>query len=129
LEKLTVHDVVHATSLINSVGQTMTHAIAVETTRYSEFFRRLFDRYASDCKIEIDGAKYASVDVEALKAAWCTNRKIKGTRAFSLHAGDRFVASFHDSVDELFISTDERDWIQLLSDERLLRYKVLPISK
>jgi hypothetical protein len=106
----------------------MKHAIAVKTTRHSEFFRRLFDRYSATCTIEVDGTKYGTADVEKLKASWCTNSKIRSTREFRIHAGSRFVASFHDSVDELFIAEEERDWIQSLSEERLVRYEVLLIK-
>jgi hypothetical protein len=106
----------------------MKHAIAVETTRHSEFFRRLFDRYSTSCAIEIDGAKYGPSDVEGLRISWCTNRKIRSTREFRFHDGARFVASFHDSVDELLIAEEERDWIHALSEERLVRYEILPIK-
>jgi hypothetical protein len=107
----------------------MKHAISIETSRHSEFFRRLLDRYPTDCKIEIDGTHYGAADVEGLKAAWCTNQKIRNTREFCLHHGDRFIASFHDSVDELFVAEAERDWVHLLHKERLLNYKVLPLAK
>jgi hypothetical protein len=114
--------------LIFDVGQKMKHALAVKTTRYSELFRRLFDRYAVNCAIEVDGIKYGPADVERLKSSWCTNSKIRRTREFRIYDGDRFVASFHDSVDELFIAQEERDWIHSLSEERLLRYEILPIK-
>jgi hypothetical protein len=105
----------------------MKQAIAISTTRHSEFFRRLLDRYASSCRLEIDCTPYGPSDVEQLKVTWCTNKKIRGTREFSLHDGQRFVASFHDSVDELFIAEEERDWIHRLSEEHLLRYRVSPV--
>jgi hypothetical protein len=37
------------------------------------------------------------------------------------------VASFHDSVDELRIAEEERDWIHSLSEDRILRYRVLSL--
>ncbi len=106
----------------------MERAISVQTTRYSEFFKRLFDRYSSSAIIEIEGVSYRHGDTTILKENWCTNAKIRQTREFRLCDGDRFVASFHDSVSELFISVDEADWIQSLSDEKLLRYEILPIK-
>jgi hypothetical protein len=106
----------------------MKRAIAIKTTRHSEFFRRLFERYATSCTVEVDGTKYGAAELEHLKSSWCTNAKIRATREFRILDGSRFVASFHDSVNELFIAEEERDWIHSLSEERLLRYEVLPIK-
>lgn len=105
----------------------MTHAIAVTTTKHSEFFRRLFVRYATECTVVVDGRRYGAAELEQLQQSWCTNAKIRASREFRLTVGGRFVASFGDSVAELMIAVEEREWIHALSEERLLRYKVLPV--
>ena len=105
----------------------MKSAIAVSKVQYAEFFRLLFDRYAASAKIEIDCESYGSGDIERLKSTWCIHRKIRDTREFRLLDGEREVASFHDSVDELFISSEEVDWIRELSRNGILRFRVLPV--
>lgn len=107
----------------------MKHAIAVSTVRHSEFFRRLLDRYARTCRIDIDCSSYGPEDIEKLKATWCTHRKIRNTREFRIRDGERFVASFHDSMDELFVVEEELDWIRKLWEEGIVRYRVIPVAE
>ena len=107
----------------------MKSAIAVSKVQHAEFFRLLFDRYASSAKIEIECESFGPGDIERLKSTWCTRRKIRDTREFRLWDGQREVASFHDSVDELFISPEEIDWMRELSKRGDLRYRVLPVAE
>lgn len=105
----------------------MKSAVAVSKVQYAEFFRLLFERYASSAKIEIDGETFGAGDIELLKSTWCTRRKIRDTRDFRLWDGQREVASFHDSVDELFISVEEVEWLRELNQRGILRFRVLPV--
>ena len=104
----------------------MKHAISIETAHFSKFFVRLFDRYSNSGVVEIDGNRFGPSDLNSLKESWCTNKKIRNTRDFSFYYGRRLVASFHDGVEELWVAEEERDWIHALSEERLLRYRLLP---
>jgi hypothetical protein len=56
--------------------------LTIKTTRYSEFFRRLFEEYSDDFVATIDGRDYRSADFPGLMDAWCTNAKVKRPRTF-----------------------------------------------
>ena len=105
----------------------MKSVIEVSKVQYADFFRLLLDRYASVAKIEIDRESFGPGDIERLKSTWCTRRRIRDTREFRLWDAQREVVSFHDSIDELFISTEEIDWMRELSNKGVLRYRVLPV--
>lgn len=96
--------------------------VAVKTTRYSQFFRHVFDEYADeDIVVKIDGKKYRASEIPSLVQNWCTNTKIKSTRDFCLWRGKNELFSFHDHPEELFASVSELPFLNRLVSERLIR--------
>jgi hypothetical protein len=95
--------------------------IAIETTRYSEFFRRVLSEYAEDVSIEIDGKRYGATDIPWLLKDWCTNSKIRRTRDFTLQRRGVELFGFHDHPGELWASLSERAFVERLEAERILR--------
>jgi len=106
----------------------MKRCICISKVNHAEFFRLLFDRYATSGRAEIDCKDFGPDAFERLKREWCSSRKIRDTREFRFSVGDREVASFHDSVDELFVGIEEEDWLHELSNQGLLRFHILPVD-
>src|SRR5690348_1530061 len=104
--------------------QNMKQLIAIETTRYSELFRRLFSEYAADVTIEIDSSRFSSGDVPKLLADWCSNAEISRTRHFRLLRAGAELFSFHDHPQEMFAAMSERPFVERLQAEQVLRYRI-----
>jgi len=107
----------------------MSQLISIETTRYSEFFRRLFAEYADGVTIEIDTRRYSSGDIPHLLAEWCTNAQISRTQHFKLLRGDVELFGFDDHPRELFAAASERPFVERLRGEQILRYRLLPMDE
>ena len=103
--------------------------IAIETTRYSEFFRRLFVEYADGVTIEIGRRRFSSADIPHLLADWCSNAKICQIKHFRLLRDDLVLFSFHDHPRELFAALSERPFVERLRADQILRYRVLEEHK
>lgn len=103
-----------------------TELISVVTTRYSEFFQRLFQEYTNATAVVIDLRHYSPSDFPELIANWCTNAKISETREFRLLCGNVELFGFHDHPDELWAAYSELPFIERLASERIVRYRVLP---
>lgn len=102
----------------------MKQLIGIETTRYSEFFRRLFAEYAASVTIEIGNGRYSSADVPRLLAEWCSNAEICRTQHFRLLRSGVELFGFHDHPRELFAAMSERSFVERLQAEQILRYRV-----
>ena len=102
----------------------MPKLIAIETTRYSEFFRRLFAEYADGVEIEIDSRRLSSGDIPRLLTDWCSNAEICQTQHFKLSRGGVELFSFHDHPRELFAALSEQPFLERLHAERILRYSI-----
>ncbi|MBM3847870.1 MAG: hypothetical protein FJ405_16490 [Verrucomicrobia bacterium] len=102
----------------------MKQLIGIETTRYSEFFRRLFEEYAEGVTIEIGSSRYSSADVPSLLAEWCSNAEICQTQHFRLLRAGVELFGFHDHPRELFAAMSERSFVERLQTEQILRYRV-----
>lgn len=102
----------------------MQQLIAIETTRYSEFFRRLFAEYATDVTIEIGSSRHTSEDIPKLLVDWCNNTEICRTRHFRLLRARVELFGFHDHPQELFAAMSERPFVERLQSEQVLRYRV-----
>src|SRR4051794_13066048 len=99
--------------------------VGLETTRYSEFFRRVFEQYTDeDIVVKINGQKYSASDIPLLLEHWCTNAKVKSTRDFCLWRGKNELFSFHDHPAELFASVSELPFLGHLASEKVIRIKV-----
>jgi hypothetical protein len=102
----------------------MKQLIGIETTRYSEFFRRLFAEYSSDVAIEIGSSRYSSADIPRLLTEWCSNAEICRTQHFRLLRAGVELFSFHDHPRELFAAMSERPFVERLQTEQILRYQI-----
>jgi hypothetical protein len=102
----------------------MQQLIGIETTRYSEFFSRLFAEYAVDVIVEIGRSRYSSGDIPKLLADWCSNAEICRTRHFRLLRAGVELFSFHDHPRELFAAMSERPFVERLQSEQVLRFRV-----
>lgn len=102
----------------------MSQLLAIETTRYSEFFLRLFTDYRADVTIEIGGDRYSSGDIPRLLSEWCSNAEICRTQHFKLLRAGIELFGFHDHPSELFAAMSERPFVEKLQCEQILRYRV-----
>jgi hypothetical protein len=103
----------------------MSKLIAIETNRYSEFFRHLLAEY-SDSAVVIDGSQCSAP--EAL-SAWCTNAVICRTRDFLLKQNDIELCGFHDHPNETWMVESELPFVQRLAAENIIRFQVLDYNK
>ncbi len=102
----------------------MSQLLAIETTRYSEFFLRLFTDYSADVTIEIGGDRYSSGDIPRLLSEWCSNAEICRTQHFKLLRAGIELFGFHDHPSELFAAMSELPFVEKLQCEQILRYRV-----
>jgi hypothetical protein len=102
----------------------MPRLIKIETTRYSEVFRRILAEYASDIQIRIDGTRYQPADIPHLLKEWCTNAAISRTRDFQLLRDGTELFSFHDHPSELFANVSEQPFVDRLRAEHIVRYRI-----
>ena len=107
----------------------MSKLIAIQTRRYSEFFRRLFAEYSAGVSIEVGNRRLTSYDIPSLLIDWCINAEICRTWHFRLLRGDIELFSFDDHPDHLFAALSERPFVERLRAERILRYRVLEEHK
>lgn len=96
----------------------------VTTTRYSEFFRRLLDRYSTDTHVRIDGEAIPSSEFATLAKSWCTNKAIMRTRDFVLYQGRKELCGFHDTPHEIWASPVILPLLQDLEREKVIRLSV-----
>jgi hypothetical protein len=101
--------------------------ISIETTHYSEFFRRLFQEYKTDSYVRVDGKVVNAAQFPQLIADWCTNDQIKKTKNFKLSRGETDLFGFHDSPDELWAVETELPFIERLAADKLVRFRIMPV--
>ncbi len=94
--------------------------LTVRTTRYSEFFRRLFKDTGGDSVATIDGRNYLSADFPHLTDTWCTNAKIKATQDFRLKKGGNELFGFHDGPLDIWAASSELPFLKRLADEKVI---------
>jgi hypothetical protein len=102
----------------------MQQLLGIETTRYSEFFRRVFAEYSDDVTIETEGRRYSAGDIPHLLAEWCSNAEIARTKEFRLLRAGVVLFAFHDHPRELFAAMSERPFVERLQSEQVLRFRV-----
>ncbi|MGH7976484.1 MAG: hypothetical protein ACREC8_07455 [Limisphaerales bacterium] len=102
--------------------------IAIETKRYSEFFRRLFQEHGTDSQAMVDGGKISAEQFPQLIIDWCKNAQIKKTRNFRLSRGKTDLFGFHDSPDELWAVETELPFVERLAAEKLVRFRIMPVK-
>jgi hypothetical protein len=98
--------------------------VAIETRRYSEFFRRLLEHYAEGSFAKIDGVEHPSPDFATLIENWCTNAKILATRDFVLSRDRQELFGFHDHPEALWAVESELPFIEQLAAEKIIRFKL-----
>jgi hypothetical protein len=103
----------------------MEKRIWISTTRFSEVFRRLLQKYRQGVRVEIDGVRHSDADIDSLIASWCTNAKICVTRDFGLWQGEAQLFGFHDSPRQLWAACSELPFIETLQRENIIRYEIL----
>jgi len=99
--------------------------VAIETKRYSEFFRRLFQEYDSGSQVTIDGKRFTVAQFPHLIADWCSNSQIKKTKNFKLSRGKTDLFGFHDKPDELWAAETELSFIERLAADKLVRFRIM----
>ena len=93
--------------------------IWIDTTRYSKVVRAFLSHHP-DAVVRMNKRV-----VDSNPDDWCTNRKLKPLRDFSLTSGGQVVLSFHDSPDELFAPEDQLDLVKELKAKKMFRFQVL----
>jgi hypothetical protein len=99
--------------------------IAIETKRYSEFFRRLLQEYKVGSRVKLDGKTFGAEQLPQLIAEWCTNEQIKKTKDFKLSRGKIDLFGFHDSPDEMWAVETELPFVEQLANEKILRFRIM----
>ena len=98
--------------------------LTVTTTRYSEFFRRLLERYSTDAHVRIDGKVTPSSEFSTLVKSWCMNKVIMRTRDFVLYRGKEELCGFHDTPREMWASPAILPFLRDLEREKVIRLSV-----
>jgi hypothetical protein len=99
----------------------MPKLVAITTSRYSTFFRRLLAQYSQNTVITIDGRKYKGDEQSQLLSSWCTNDRIKTTRNFLLTRESSELFGFHDHPSELWAAESERPFLETLAGEKIIK--------
>jgi hypothetical protein len=97
--------------------------IGIDTTRYSKVVRAFLNRYPH-AVVRLDNLETSTSPDE-----WCTNRKLKSLRDFSLAIGDQVILSFHDHPDELMAAEEQLEFVQELRSQKLIRFSILREGK
>jgi hypothetical protein len=100
----------------------MPRLISIETTRYSEFFRRLLAVYADDAVVLINGEE---VPAGEPRSRWCNNSAICATRDFLLRRHGIDLCGFHDHPEETWIMESELAFVERLAAEQIIRFELL----
>jgi hypothetical protein len=99
--------------------------ISIETTRYSEFFRRLLQEYGPTSHVTIDGKVFDETQFPRLIEEWCINDRIKRTKDFRLLRDKTALFGFHDSPSELWATHTELPFLERMAAEKLVRFRIL----
>ena len=101
------------------------HIISIRTHRYSLLVRRILETYNRDVEIYIDTARYTDTDISNLLRWYCTNKAIKSTVHFTLKKSGVELFSFHDTPDEFWAAISEREFVESLAKDKIIRYRIL----
>lgn len=104
----------------------MPKLIAIETTRYSEFFRRLLAEYSDGAAVEIDGTEIPAAEV---LSRWCKNETICETRELVLKRHGIEICGFHDHPTETWLVESELSFAQRLASEHIVRFRILNCAR
>jgi len=107
----------------------MNERISVKTTRYSELFKRILKEYNKNVKIYIDGRQYFDKDISKLINEWCTNHTISNTKDFMLRKDGLEIFRFHDTPKDFWAAISEKPFLERLSQEKIIRYRITPLRK
>lgn len=99
--------------------------IAIETKRYSVFFRRLLQEYGVGSRVEVDGKAIKTERLPQLITEWCTNEQIKKTKNFKLSRGKIDLFGFHDTPDEMWAMETELPFVERLAKEKIVRFRIM----
>lgn len=98
--------------------------ISISTKKYSTLFKRIFDVYAEDVEVFIDGKLYGDADISTLKQTWCFNRRVENTHDFWLKRDGRLLFGFHDHPAELYAAESELPFLEQLRKDKVIRYYI-----
>ena len=104
----------------------MSKLIAIDTKRYSEFFRRLLAEYADGAAVVIDARE---IPVSEALSVWCKNTVICQTRDFLLKRHGIELCGFHDHPSETWLVESELQFVQRLAAERVIRFQILDYAR
>lgn len=102
--------------------------MSVSTSRYSKFFRELFQEYGQQSVAVIDGIPFDSSKYPELIDNWCINKSILNTKNFKLVRGNLELFGFHDHPDELWASYSELPFLEKLAAEKIIRFQVMNVD-
>ena len=116
-------------SLDGDVGYVKQKLIAVTTTRYSVFFRRLLQEFSDGTTAVVDKRRFAAMQFPELIEDWCSNTRIRSTRDFRLLHGRTELAGSHDSPKCIWADLSILPLIEKLASEKIIRYEVHPTRR
>lgn len=99
--------------------------IGLKTNRPSAVVRRLLMAHPDDVEVRVDRKLYTKADLPWLIDEWCINSNIRKAIDFEIRRGGRAVFGFHDSVSELWADETERDLVERLVEEKLVKIDAL----
>lgn len=103
--------------------------ISIETRKYSTVIRRILLAYKLNSVVTINGDTYFGEGIDRMMDGWCTNRSITGTFIFEVTREGRPLFGFTDHPEELWAALSEEHYVRGLAEDRLLRYRILPVQR
>jgi hypothetical protein len=103
----------------------MEKLISIKTKKYSKLFSEFFNKYKDNFSLNIDGNIYNENNLNYILENICTNKFLKSTRNLILKRDNLEILGFHDNPNETWIILSELNFIKLLSDKGIVRFKIL----
>jgi hypothetical protein len=109
----------------------MAELIGIETTRYSTFFRRVFDEFNNNVIITIgesynpvENETYYDKDIPWLKDNWCTKKNLKESIFFNFRQNGEELFGFFDHPDNMWADISVLPFIEKLAEEKIIRFHI-----
>jgi|GEM_PF-5370678 len=98
---------------------------SITTKQPSVVVRRFLQARSAKVHIRIDRKHYTEADIPWLLETWCTNKNIRSTIDFEIRQDERPVFGFHDNINEAWADDSERDIVESLVRDKVVRMRRL----
>ncbi|MGZ0079696.1 hypothetical protein [Methylomonas sp. YC3] len=97
----------------------------ITTKQPSAVVRRLLESHPTEVEVRVDRKRYSDSDLPWLLKQWCTNRNIRSTNTFEIKHRGEPVFGFHDDINEAWATESERETVEQLVRERVVRVRLI----